>query len=892
MMQAAVTQISKRTLSDAVAAKRSGLPIESISDPAACTLCFIRICDALHAVHLRGVVHDALSPEVIFLSDDGQVNIDGWKEHADGQPLTARLCASAPAIAPAMPADGLYGDIRELAACFFIALVGEAPPRDGTGALGEVDLASSSRIPKALLWVIRKAMSSTAAEGYASVAELRADLLRFLSGHLARREKPGIVDVALRSVAARGRIFAVIALLVAGLAGAAVVYNWWNVRTYATWGSPLVDEDFSGAAWKSDWSLRGRWEYQDGRMVSRSERDCALIYKRRLIPPVAIEYTGRFASTVRPGDLSVWWCEDDSPNMSPGDNVDKTNSWFVQAGAYDNSWCTIWQTPALIRSQVNSLVLQPDRDYHFRVEIESNRLRMWIDHQQVLEHLELFPIASGNIGLYTWDPGKTFTNVRIWQKEIPTLVSPLEVGDDSYRSGRFQDASAAYARVAASHRGTSLGQEALFFNGLALHKQGMRRLASQTWRQLTDGPLRHRADTLDLDNLITDRDVPGAVERFIAMWNAYPDVRAIMRQRWQICGQRLCQPPVNTVDLEAWISLRDACFPKDPASRWLVADMLNRLGRWEEILSRFPDERRSAAQAMLALGRNAELLASPWATSSERVSALAGMGDLEGLLRLPDLERGTRATLLCKAGRAEEAILLDPYPAVIYLDRIDELLAKVPEGTTVATCLQIAAGRWADAAAAKLDGKPSGNSGWALQLLGRLEEAEALGKDVRLPRMLRFLAAGDIEKARELRSGVTGNLNAARFDSWFAHGPGLAMVDEMLGDASALRRALQRCAGTTGSWGNRMALVCAAALDPSKDEAVSAMPWRTEADAWLIIARALRAELAKDRTAALAEWRAYAALPPIKRLLAREFPCVEVEAFATWRIGMLGRISQ
>lgn len=91
-------------------------------------------------------------------------------------------------------------------------------------------------------------------------------------------------------------------------------------------------------------------------------------------------------------------------------------------------------------------------------------------------------------------------------------------------------------------------------------------------------------------------------------------------------------------------------------------------------------------------------------------------------------------------------------------------------------------------------------------------------------------------------------------------------------------------------WGGRCALVCAAALDPAKDAAVSAMPWRTEAGAWLHVAQALRGELAGDRAAALTAWRAFAALPPIERLLEGHGPSLEVETFARWRITALAEV--
>lgn len=876
------------TLSAAVAARASGQSIAAIADPTACTLSFIAICDALRAAHLRGVVHGDLASDVIIIGDDGQIVIEGWSRamQAVQRPLTMRFCAHVP-VPVELAADDLHHDIRSLGACFFTALAGEAPPLDADGQLATSGAALDARLPRPLLAIIRKAMVSSAAEGYASVAALRDDLIRFLAGQQPQSEPTAA------GLWSRLRAAGVVLLVILVVAGAVVALNWRSVSTYATWGKPLVDEDFTNEAWKSRWGSRGRWEQRDGRMVSKSDYDCALLFKQRLSPPVAIEYTGRFNSDVRPGDLSVWWCEDDPFALRPDDNVDNARAWWVQAGAYDNSWCTIWQTPARLRSQVNALQLKPDRDIRFRVEIESDRLRMWIDGELVLEHHELVPIGAGTLGLYTWDQGKQFDNVRIWQQAVPELVSPLSIGDEALRAGRFGDAASAYARVADSHRDRPLGIEALYFQGLALHRQGSRALARKTWQGMPDGLLRQRADCLGLDDLVDEGDMRNAIDRFTTWWRERPQVRDILRQRWQVCGQSMRHVrPMRSADMMEWIKLRDATFADDRASRWLVAEMLNMMGGWDETARRFPDEYRALAKALNALGRNEEIIASAWAVPLERVAARMGQGDVDGLLASKDLERGARAELLCKAGRADEAAKLYPYPAALYLGGVDDLLARNALGGRANNAL-MALGRYAEAAGDGVPGSPqSGKHTGALLLLGRLDAAEKLGVDTRVHRLIAHLLAGRIDEARALREGLTFGRNRTCYAPWFGQGPGVAMIDAALGDANALRKALEQGSTITSGWGGRCGLVCAAALDPAKEAALSAMQWRTEAGAWLLIAQALRAELAGDRAAALASWQAYAALPPVERLLEGHGPSMEVETFARWRLAALAETAR
>jgi hypothetical protein len=341
--------------------------------------------------------------------------------------------------------------------------------------------------------------------------------------------------------------------------------------------------------------------------------------------------------------------------------------------------------------------------------------------------------------------------------------------------------------------------------------------------------------------------------------------------------------------MEEWIKLRDETFADDRASRWLVAEMFNIMGRWDETARRFPDEYRSLATSLIALGRNEELLASPWAVIWERVTARMAMGDVDRLLDSNDLEPAVRADLLCKAGRAAEAARIQPYPAQLYLGGGEDLLAREAPGPR-RNAILMALGRYEEAAGTDLPDVPAANrSISALLLLGRLDEAEKLKADTRLYRLLGHLAAERIEEAKELREGVRFGRNRSCYSGWFGQGPGAGLIDVALGDGEALRKALEQGAKITSGWGGRSALVCAAALDPAKDAAVSAMPWRTEAGAWLLIAQALRAELANDRVAALAAWRAYAALPPMERLLEDQGPSVEIEAFAAWRRAVLAQ---
>jgi len=876
------------TLAEAVIARAHGQPAPLIATCTAAVVTFIKICDAVSAAHARGVVHGALRPECIVFNADREVLVDGWDYaiSAVQRPQTTRYVANVP-ITTMISADGLHEDIRALGLCLFTAVTGRTPAQDTKGNAPSFSYEDQQVIPKPLAAVIGRAMSSSAAEGYNSVADLRGELEQFLAGQVPQVATPGVLAESLHWLQVHRRSLATALLAVVVVFTAALVYYWKDVTTFATWGVPIVDERFDTNAWTTSCDTIGGWEVKEGRLESRAETANVLVFKQRLSPPVAIEYNGKFSSAVHAGDLSIWWCEGDylaegAINSQPG--------WYVQAGAMGNSWCSILKVKENVRTKVVNKVLSPDVIHHFRVEIQTDSLRMWIDDALVLEHSELFPIGSGTLGLYSWDPGKSFDDVRIWQQTVPDVISPLAVGDEAYRAGRFADAVAAYTRVATSHANKPLGIEALYYQGLAQRKFGQVSEAWQTWKLMPDETLRHRAECLAIDDRINAGEVRSAVDQFTIMWNEHPEVRDILRQRWQICGQQLKQKrPIVAAELDAWIKLRDTLFGNDRTSGWLVADMLNGASRWEEVVKRFPDERRAIAPALLSLGRGAEVLAGDWAIPLERIDAYIGIGDLEGAMKSSDITQDIKSMLLCKMGRAEEALQFGPYPALFYLNRITQQLKGngFPGRNNEALILE---GRLEEAAGNGLaNGLSSGHDHRAMIMLGRFDEADKRGGDTKLHRMLTLLKLGNVDDAKKIRPSVTGNTNALWSFGWFTHEVGLGLVDVTLGDPAALRNALERGAKVTGAWGGRQALVCSAVLDPAQDAAVLAMPWRSEADAWLLVTRALRAELAQDPAAALKAWQAFATLPTHQRLLDGNFLNLDLESFVSWRLAALSK---
>jgi len=888
--------VGGRTLTAAVVAAAAGETVPSIAGHTACALIFIKICDALVAAHLRGVVHRALVPDVIILGDDGQVLVDGWRTAMDEleRPATLRFIANAP-VPAALPLDGLHEDIRGLGICLYTALVRETPPRDSAGRLAETSFDAALHIPAPLEAVVRKAMASDAADGYRSVKELRAELERFLAGQAPQAYQPGRLTAVVHWMEVHRRAILATAAIVLLAAGITLGFTWNEVKTYAAWGPPLVDEQFKDNSWKDRWAVLGgpggpgACEVRGGRLVTTADYDSYVVLKQRLSPPVAIEYTARMEADVRPGDLSVWWCEGSALEQGLGLQPYDQPGFFIQAGAYENSWCSLVQVPGSSRLAVANRQLATGVDHRIRVEIEDTRIRMWVDGAIAIDHAVTFPAISGNIGLYGYFPGKQFDDVRVWQREVPELISPLAIGDDSYRAGRFADAVTAYGRVAASHSGSALGQRAIYLQGLASRQLGDRDAALRSWQRLQDGPLKQLSDCLAVDDLAQAGELPLAAERFNWLWDQRPAMHGELRDRWQMVGQRLLnRTPPEPQQIDSWLAVRQRCFSADQSSAWLAATMLVRLERWDDVVQHFANEHRQLARALIGLSRGPEILASDWAASNERIMAMVVAGDLAQALVSPHIHRDMRNAILDKTGRGAEVADDAARPNAVRQGNAEAVLAAGTAPPALIRDALLVTGRWQEAAGDGVPATPgSGGDDRAMLLVGRLDEAAKLGVDVSYYRLLLALRAGDLVEARRLRPLAHGNSDGHDYDRWFAEGIGLALADAALGDTQALRLALERGSHVRGAWGGRLQAVCGASLLPS-DEAIEKLQWTPELPAWRSVARAMRAELAGDRQAALDAWRAFRALPYTERLLEDRSLNIELEATALWRISALG----
>lgn len=885
------------TLAEAIAQARGGVVPPELATPAAAVLMLLKVCDAISAAHSQGVVHHALAPERILLGGHGQVIVQDWAAAiAEKQsPATLRYVSAAPA-SERLALDGMHQDIRALGACLFAALVLRAPRPEGGDALGYLQPDERMRLPSQLESIIRQALASDPSSGYASVAQLAQDLTRFIDGVAPAAYRPGVVARLCAGLRRRRRpLLAAAAAIAAAVLAFGLIWGR-QLQDWAAW-HVVASEDFASTDWKKRWiepaSPRGMFAAQDGRLVSIADRDAFLIFRQRLTTPAAIEYTGEMLAGSQPCDLSVQWSEASGVAEDPARFERDGRSYMIQAGAFGNSFCAIYQNPGRRLMAHANRQLEPARRYRFRVELDGRRISLAIDGQTVVEAVDEFPTRSGFISLYGFYPGKAFDDVRVLQRQPANPPSVLDAGDAAFIERRYEPAASLYARVIEAAGGDSVAQDALFRKGLAEWHLGQDQRAAASWERVTDQRLLGRIACIRLEALFNaDQRTPHASwleERY----REQPAQREDLRRDWrQIIQQQLDAPQRNLVAIDYLLGLRQRLFPEDESCRYVAAATLLSLRRYEEVLTAFPEQRNPCARAMLALGRTKDLVSIPWVGNDERNHALAMRGEFERMLEAPGLMPAWRARALIRLNRFDEALQAEgsPYPTLLHMGRAAEVLEQPGQRSVVVNDALVAAGRLQEAAGDGLPHQPgSGSSVIAMLLLGQIDLAERLGKQPR-PAIRFMLAAehGD-DKAYAARHDLLVlppdlGINA----SWFAPVILRPFVDVLHGNPQALEQQLRPMLPLLeGIFSKSAWHVARALLGDAPVESVGDMPSRYDAPAWRLVAAGMRAELQGGIGEARAAYSAFTAMPMHRRLLNQHQPDVDVEWFVAWRLRAL-----
>lgn len=886
------------TLAEAVDQARAGRMPPELASPVTVVQLMQKICDTVAAVHAQGVVHHAIRPGCIVLGSHGQVVVQDWAAAiaAKRNPATLRYVSSAPA-EQILALDGLHQDIQALGACLCWCLLLRGPAADQPDALGLVTPDERRRLPTGLEAIVRQALASGPGAGYASVAQLEQDLLRYSEGQVPAAYVPGPAARLGHWLCANRRpLLAAAAVCVA--AGLATGLVWGRqIRDWASW-QVVASEDFADPTWGQRWveppTMHGMFATRDGRLVSTSERDALLIFRKRLTTPVAIEYSGEILPDSQPCDLSVQWSEDSGIADEPQRFGGEARSYMIQAGAFSNEFCAIYQNPGRRLLAHANRQLVAGKTYRFRVELDGTRITMQIDGETVLEHVDEFPTQSGYLALYAYYKGKAFDDVRVLQRRPGNVAGPLAAADLAFVERRYDAAAALYARASESATDPDAAQQSLYRKGLAEWRGGQNERAQRTWTRIRDPDLTMRIDCTRLESLFRADQTTPHLTGFEEMYQARPEARALLRQSWQrVLQQQIDSPQRNPQVIDYFLGVREKLFPGDESARYIAATTLQALGRYEEVLAKYPEERNTSARVMLAMGRTQQVLDLPWVGRDDRRQALIMRGELAKALDLPGLGPPWRIWAMIRMGRGDVALreeLNSAYPILLHLGRAAELLDTTPMNGQATNETLIALGRLQEAAG---DGLPavagSGSSVTAMLLLGQVDLAERIGKQPRTAiRCMQAAERGDTQTYLALRDQVRLPSDLRIVQGWFAPIFLRPFIDQLRGEAGACEAQLRpRLDLLSGICCRVPWYVASALLGDRPVEELRGMPLVSESTAWQALTTGMRAELLGQRAAAVEGYRAFAALPIHQRLLSGNTPDPDVEWFVAWRLRAL-----
>ena len=882
-------RITGGSLGEAINRAREGLVSEELSSVAATVAVFIKVSEALARAHSRGIVHRDIKPDNIMVGEHGEVLVADWGEALvlrDGTNSGRAGTVGTPVYMSPEQARGESvtpaSDVYAVAGSLLHALTRRPPLSDADPATfwmrrrsGDIDWlteAENSRIGRQLSAVLTKALSETPEGRYRDAGELAAELRRYQQGLSLSAYKPALAERALSYLIRHGWRLTAAAIVCLLMATAAWYVYGERMRQVAQWGLPMESGGLTSPDWGQQWKevVPGSWKIANGVAVSLSDTASYLTFEPLLSARTAIEYTGMMDPVSPPGDLSVRWMEETSTGAAQ-------TGWMIQAGAYQNQYCAIHRMPSYERVAYSPFQLTPGKAHKFRVEIDGRRITMSIDGETIVAHEAEVSVQAGHLSLYAFHAGKSFSDIRIYQKNPAELVSVLSVGEALFTDGRLDAARRSWAQVASAHPGSDLANQARYLEGLAALRSGREKDALDAWSRLTPGTWDDKAELQRLDLEWKNGWSPEIGDRLDRLLRRSPVLAQSVSNLWQRWVRTCYHPPLERSEryLAELISLRSRILQNDRSSAQQAGFAYLRLGQSIEGLGDPSIVGPDRAWLLIRAGRAKEVAEDPHALLEARALALVDIGQPERALALPGLSPEKRNGLLDLLGRSPEFVraLADPAAAALLARQQDEAELVLTSDSNRRAALLYNLGRWNDSSQ-----PPSMAS---LYRSGRY--AEARGIDWSIESRLQSTWLESIETGNNLISATAAVKDRKNIDRWFLPLFALPLLDHLAGDDEAWRNALARAKQIEYQFSGIPRDLARYLLGEIDSTELLAMPVRRAGPACLAIGRALKAEIGREHTAAIAGWQAFLDLPPMLRAIEDNQLSPLIERFAYLR---------
>ncbi|HYE08340.1 MAG TPA: serine/threonine-protein kinase [Planctomycetota bacterium] len=902
-------RIAGRSLADAIDRSAPEAPEAPLHDANAIVSVFIDVCQALAYAHHRRIVHQDVKPANIMLGDFGEVLLVDWGS-------AGRLDGGA---APRIYGTPLYmspeqarrervderSDVYGVGATLFHALTLRLPTwhDDGErffamkriGAFAPPTAEERARVPAALIDIALKALSAKPDDRYDDANAILADLRAYQSGLAVRAHREGAFERLARWHRRHtAAVWCGAAAVAMALALAGALYRE-HLRRLDGWGDPVIEERFEDDSWTTRWRPSGgAFVRQDGRIVSVGHSDSTIFLDRKLWGPIAVEYDAEMLPGCAPCDLSLVWCRD-LKRRPDGASVEPVDEYHLQFGANNGAYSTIINRGR----QLACSYVRPEhgRRYRVRCEVADERLTLMIDGEKVCEWIDQIRFDGGYIGLYGHFPGKAFDDVTVSVRGIAQDVPATAIGDAMVRADQLDLAVEQYARVAQSHQGRALAEEALYKLGLCRWRQRRYADAEAAWAPLADSSWSDELRLNRIDRTFDAGDHDGVIAELEDLAGAAdPTTRARAGMRWAAAVDHLMKHD-GIAEIPRYLDMHARRLSDQATLDAAASSALLHVGRPQEVLARFPRQRLRCCYALRALGRPREIVerypdqhdAYEWALLECGLAELIeptfardpyAMGLCERGLAADALafigeEHNVAVRALCQLGRVDEAVAaldrfgLGPSDQIRVHALSDGIIPTFPESASEAQVWILLVGDDAAAARSKV-----GTEHWLSPAIDAALAIDAAARD-------------DHEQAALLARRLSSHsyaTSAARFIASFAV-PFLRGSDAR--DWSAFDAACAAIA-EDAPWPQQQrpwhdARYLRGAID---EAAFLAQPHRAFAEATLLVRRAMRHERASDPAAAIADYRAWQELPAWRRSYD---PDPALTRFVALRIGALAR---